>query len=191
MSARWRKPLSRDPRRFDVRPAGVRQHQHPHHQPDDGGAGSAHLGRERTVHEERQDGGFAPIAAGPTLCCNSKERTAPPRRLLKVGALRGYALMSVERDSESCSRISLSRASTAGTTIARPSPPPTNTCGGFAMRVSSTRTSPSLSGLPVCLPSYGDQPSPAFALLVEALRRPPPISQKSSSSRRKALHQNS
>ena len=35
------------------------------------------------------------------------------------------------------------------------------------------------------------QPSPAFAQLVEALRRPPPICQKSGISRRKALHQNS
>jgi hypothetical protein len=67
--------------------------------------------------------------------------------------LLGYALMSVERDSASWSRISLSRASTAGMTIARPSLPPTNTCGGFAMRVRPTRASPSLSGLPVCLPS--------------------------------------
>jgi len=62
-------------------------------------------------------------------------------------------LMSVDRDRASWSRMSLSRASTAGVTMARPSLPPTNTCGGFAIRVSSTSASPSLSGLPVCLPS--------------------------------------
>ena len=40
-----------------------------------------------------------------------------------------------------------------GITRAMPSLPPTNTCGGFAIRESPTSASPSHSGLPVCLSS--------------------------------------
>jgi hypothetical protein len=81
---------------------------------------------------------------------HSSDSSAPPRR---AESWMDQALMSVDRDSASWLRMSLSRASIAGKTIASPSLPPTNTCGGFAIRVRSTSALPSLSGLPVCLPS--------------------------------------